>query len=195
MQNTPYNLAGNVSATPTQQDMQGDLTSDENSLYQQQTQYLDPQFSQEQQQLQSQLANQGIPMGSAAYNTAMQNYNLQKQQAYSNAQNQAISGGAQYQSTLSNTALQNQAQQAQLYTQQYQEPLNIYSSLISGTSPTMPQFSALNQSAAAPTNTIAAQQLATQAQLNAYNAQTGSSNSMLSGLFGLGGAGLEGLLS
>jgi hypothetical protein len=188
--NTPYNLQGNVSPTPTQANMQGDLQNDENSLYQQQTQYLDPQFNQEQEQLQSQLQNQGLAPGSAAYNTAMQNYGLQKQQAYSNAADTAISGGANYQSTLSNTALQNQAQQAQLYTQQYQEPLNLYSSLISGTQPSLPSFSSLNPSSAAPTNVLGAQQLSTQAQLNAYNAQTGSANSLTSGLFGLGSAGL-----
>ncbi len=193
--NTPYNLSGNVSQTPTQANMQGDLQNDENSLYSQQTQYLDPQFQQEQQQLQSQLQNQGLAPGSAAYNTAMQNYGLQKQQAYSNAADTAISGGANYQSQLSNTALQNQAQQAQLYTQQYQEPLNLYSSLISGTQPSLPSFSALNPSSSAPTNVLGAQQMATNAQLNAYNAQTGSANSLTSGLFGLGGAGLTALLA
>jgi hypothetical protein len=186
MQNTPYNLAANVSQTPTQQDLQGDLTNDENSIYQQQTQYLDPQFSQEQAQLQSQLANEGIPQGSAAYNTAMQNYGLQKQQAYSNAMDTAVGSGAAYQSQLSNTALANQAQQAQIYTQQYQEPLSLYSSLMSGTQPTLPQFSGASPSTAAPTNVIGAYQNAYQDQLNSYNAQVGASNSSLTGLFGLG---------
>lgn len=186
--NTPYDLAGNVPNTPSQTDIQGDLKNAENSLYSQQTQYLDPQFEQGQQQLESQLANQGIPRGSQAWNTAMQNFNLQKQSAYSNARNSAISGGANYQSTLSNTALANQAQKAQLYTQQYQEPLNLYSSLVSGTQPSLPQFSGLNQSNAAPTNVLGAQQLGYQGQLNAYNAQQGASNSTMSGLFGLGGS-------
>lgn len=191
--NTPYNLQGNVQATPTQQSLQGDLQNAENSLYSQQTQYLDPQFQQGQEQLQSQLANQGIPQGSAAYNTAMQNFGLQKQQAYQSAMNQATSGGAAYQAQLSNTALANQAQQAQLYTQQYQEPLNLYSSLMSGTQPTMPQFNGVNQSNAAPTNVLGAYQNAYQGQLNAYNSQVGSQNSATSGLFGLGGSILGGL--
>lgn len=191
---TPYNLAGNVSPTPTQANMQGDLQNDENSLYQQQTQYLDPQFQQGQAQLQSQLANQGLVPGSAAYNTAMQNFGLQKQQAYQSAMNSATSGGAAYQSQLSSTALANQAQQAQLYTQQYQEPLNLYSSLISGTQPTMPQFGGLNTANAAPTNTLAAQQMAYQGQLNQYNAQVGGANSQTSGLFGLGGSALSAAL-
>jgi hypothetical protein len=170
--------------TPTQQNMQDDLQNAENSLYKQQTQYLDPQFQQGQQQLQSQLADEGIPQGSAAYNTAMQNFGLQKQQAYQSAQNQATSGGAAYQAQLSNTALANQAQQAQLYTQQYQEPLNLYSSLMSGTSPTMPQFSGVQNASAAPTNVLGAYQNAYQGQLNSYNTQVGAANSANSGALG-----------
>lgn len=185
---TPYNLAGNVSATPTQQSLQGDLKNSEDALYGQQTQYLDPQFQQEQSQLQAQLQNQGIAPGSNAYNTAMQNYNLQKQQAYGNAADTAVSGGAAYQAQLSNTALANQAQQAQLYTQQYQEPLNLYSSLESGTQPTLPQFSGMNASSAAPTNVLGAYQQSYQDQLNAYNTAVGSQNSATSGAFGLGGS-------
>jgi len=189
--NSPYDLSSNVSPLLSQTNQQGDLKNAEDSLYQQQTQYLDPQFQQGQAQLESQLANQGIPKGSQAYNTAMQNFGLQKQQAYQSAMNQATSGGAAYQAQLSNTGLANQAQQAQLYTQQYQEPLNLYSSLMSGTAPTMPQFSGVNTSQAAPTNVLGAYQNAYNAQLNSYNAQVGSANSQQAGTTGLIGAGLS----
>lgn len=186
--NTPYDLQGNVSQLPSQTDLQGDLKNAENSLYSQQTQYLDPQYQQGQDQLNSQLANQGIVPGSAAYDTAQKNFGLQKQQAYQSAMNQATSGGAAYQAQLSNTGLANQAQQAQLYTQQYQEPLSLYSSLMSGTSPTLPQFSGVNASQSAPTNVLGAYQNAYNGQLNSYNSQVGANNSSTSGLFGLGGA-------
>ena len=186
LMNTPYNLQGNVMQTPTQQDMQGNINNVMNANYAQQAQYLDPEFSQAQSQLQSQLTNQGLAPGSQAYQTAMNNLALQKQQAYGNAQENAVGQGISNASTLSNMALNNQAQQAQLYTQQYQEPLNLYSSLMAGTAPTMPSFNSYNASSAAPTNTEAAQQMATNAQLNAYNAQTASANSTTSGLFGLG---------
>lgn len=187
---TPYNLQGNVSPTLSQQDQQGDLQNAENSLYQQQEQYLQPQQQQATQQLQSQLADQGIPMGSAAYNTAMKNNALQNQQANQSALNSATSGGAAYQAQLAQTGLANQAQQAQLYTQQYQEPLSLYSTLMNGTAPTLPQFSGVNQASAAPTNVLGAYQNSYQDQLNAYNSQVGSQNSATSGLFGLGGAAL-----
>lgn len=185
---TPYNLAGNVSATPSQQNQQQDLQNTENALYQQQYQYLQPEQQQAGQQLQSQLADEGIPQGSQAYMTAMNNQALQNQQANQSALNSAISGGAASQAQLAQTGLANQAQQAQLYTQQYQEPLNLYSSLMSGTAPTMPQFQGMNASNAAPTNVLGAYQNSYQGQLNAYNTAVGSQNSQTAGLTGLGGA-------
>lgn len=188
--NTPYNLTGNVPQTPSQQDLMGNLQNTQNALYGEQTQYLDPQFQQGQQQLESQLANQGIPQGSQAYTTAMNNFALQKQQAYSNANMNAISGGTAAQAQLANTGLANQAQAAQLYNQQYSAPLANYNSLMTGTQPSMPQFNALNPSSAAPTNVLGAYNQAYQGQLNAYNAQTGAANSSMSGLFGLGGSAL-----
>lgn len=185
---TPYNVTGAAPAPLSATNQQQDLQNAQNALYQSQTQYLDPQFSQEQSQLQAQLANQGIPIGSAAYTTAMNNFANQKQQAYQSAMDSATSGGAAYQAQLSQTGLANQAQQAQLYTQQYQEPLNLYSSLVSGTQATLPQFSGVNTSSAAPTNVLGAYQNAYQGQLNAYNAQVGSANSQLSGATGLLGS-------
>ena len=63
------------------------------ALYKANTQYLDPQFTQSQAKMESQLANQGITRGSEAYNNAMLNFNNQKQQAYESARNQAIGQG------------------------------------------------------------------------------------------------------
>jgi hypothetical protein len=63
------------------------------ALYKANTQYLDPQFAQNQAKMESQLANQGITRGSEAYNNAMLNFNNQKQQAYTDARNQAIGQG------------------------------------------------------------------------------------------------------
>ena len=66
-----------------------------NALYKANTQYLDPQFSQQQADLENKLANQGITQGSEAYNRAMLNFGNQRQQAYESARNQAIAGGQQ----------------------------------------------------------------------------------------------------
>ncbi len=64
----------------------------QDALYKANTQYLDPQFNQQQAKIENQLANQGITRGSEAYNNAMLNFNNQKQQAYESARNQAIAG-------------------------------------------------------------------------------------------------------
>lgn len=63
------------------------------ALYKQQTKYLDPQFQQQQSDLDNKLANQGITRGSEAWNREMLNAGNQKQQAYDNARNSAIGQG------------------------------------------------------------------------------------------------------
>lgn len=65
----------------------------QNALYQNATQYLDPQFKQSGDQLSNRLANQGITQGSEAYINAMLNQSNAEQQAYESARNQAVSGG------------------------------------------------------------------------------------------------------
>lgn len=107
------------------------------ALYKQQTQYLDPQFERSQAKLENQLANQGITRGSEAWNNAMQDAAMQKQQAYESARSSAIGQGVAagsqmfqnqlaggqfantaqqqaYQQSLSNAQMQNQARAQQL---------------------------------------------------------------------------------
>ena len=69
------------------------LQNTTDALYKANTHYLDPQFAQQQSQLENKLANQGITRGSEAYDNAMLNFNNQKQQAYDSARNNAIAGG------------------------------------------------------------------------------------------------------
>lgn len=93
------------------------------ALYQQQTQYLDPQFQRSQARLENQLANQGITRGSEAWNNAMQEASMQKQQAYESARNAAIgqgvaAGSQMYQNQLAGGQFANTAQQ-----QAYQQSL------------------------------------------------------------------------
>ena len=70
------------------------------AIYNQQTQYLDPQFAQSQAKLENQLANQGITRGSEAWNNAIQEQARQKQQAYESARQSAIGQGVGAASTL-----------------------------------------------------------------------------------------------
>lgn len=103
--------ASGVSALPNAD--ANDLAQTRDAVYQQQTQYLDPQFQQAQSDLESKLANQGIMPGSEAYNREMNNFNLTKQKAYSDARNSAIQAGGAEQSRLFGLGLQkNQAGEA-----------------------------------------------------------------------------------
>lgn len=70
------------------------------ALYNQQTQYLDPQFAQSQSRLENQLANQGITRGSEAWNNAIAEQGRQKQQAYESARQSAIGQGVGAASTM-----------------------------------------------------------------------------------------------
>lgn len=89
-----------VSAIPGANDLSGFTQQAQDAAYKQQTQYLDPQFSQQQEQLDSQLRNQGAYPGTAAYDNAMKLFTNQKQQAYSNAEEQAVGQGLQEQQAL-----------------------------------------------------------------------------------------------
>lgn len=189
----------------------------QDAAYKSQTQYLDPQFSQQGESLSASLANQGLAPGSEAYNNAMTNFNNTKQQAYSNAQNQAIMTGSQ----LGAQNLQNQisgintqaglyglqgnmlggalnslnasnaavGQQAGLYGQQVGIGQAPYSNLqtIAGM---IPGYSGTSQSAANPADIAGLYNNQYQSQLAGYNAGQSSSNSMMSGLFGLGSSAL-----
>ncbi len=72
----------------------------EYAAYQQQAQFLNPQFAQKHEALDNSLINQGITMGSDAWKTGQQNLGLQENQAYGNAGLQAVMAGQQEQNTL-----------------------------------------------------------------------------------------------
>lgn len=75
------------------------------SLFEQGARFLDPQFSQRQQQLDSMLANQGIQRGTEAFNTEQGNLDLSRSGAYNDLINRAISGGGDAMQQLYNMQL------------------------------------------------------------------------------------------
>lgn len=98
------------------QDFDSLLNSSRDAAYQSQAQYLDPRFAREQQAMESQLAAQGIPVGSEAYKNAMAQFGETKNQAYQSAQNAATLAGNSLQNQLFGQSLAggqfaNQAQQ------------------------------------------------------------------------------------
>jgi hypothetical protein len=101
----PIDTSGIIGAPggPNVMDARGQI---QNALYRQQAQYLDPQFKQSDEQLGSQLANQGILPGSEAYKQAMDQANRNKTFAYGNAANQAITGATGQEQALQGIGMQ-----------------------------------------------------------------------------------------
>lgn len=126
----------------------------QDAAYKQATQYLDPQFNQQQEQLDARLRNSGAQPGMPAYDNTMQIFNNQKQQAYSDARDSAVTQGLQEQQALygesantnqqkfgeaATTQQQDNAAAQQQLTQELSvrdQPLTEYESLYGLSSPT-----------------------------------------------------------
>ena len=61
---------------------------------------LDPRYEQEERQVANDLANRGIPVGSAAFDTAMSNFRQSRDSAYADAQDRATQGAVSAANTL-----------------------------------------------------------------------------------------------
>lgn len=81
-------------------DLAKDLQTQRDALYSQQSAFLDPQWKQDQSDLENKLLSQGITQNSDAWNRASGDFGRNKEFAYSNARNNAITGGGAEQSRL-----------------------------------------------------------------------------------------------
>jgi len=144
---------------------------------------INPQLDQQQAALEQRLANQGIAIGSDAYNKAMNQFG----QTRNDAQSQGVLHAMQL--AQSNAALQNQARQQ--YIQEAatvrNQPLNEISALMSGSQVSNPTFSNVPQVNVGAADITGPTALAYQGQLAQYNAQNAANNAAMGGLFGLGG--------
>lgn len=144
-----------------------------NAAYAQETSRLDPQWTQRQQAMETQLANQGIARGTEAYTNAMRDFNTGRNDAYSQARVNSYNM-APTQMQLA-TALRNQ-------------PLNELNALRTGSQVTNPQFANTPQQQ----TTQGADQMgavnglygAQMQGVNAQNANTASNNQAIVGLAG-----------
>lgn len=82
-----------------------DLATQRDALYRQQTAFLDPQWKQDQTDLENKLISQGIAQNSDAWNRATGDFNRNREFSYGNARTSAITGGGAEQSRLFNIGL------------------------------------------------------------------------------------------
>jgi len=143
-------------------------------------QRLQPQIQQGREQLSTQLANSGIPVGSEAYRRAMMAQGQKENDLLAAATTQGFGVGQQ-------------ARQSALQEQAYlrNEPLNTLNAVRSGAQVQGPSFvNSAQQATTAGPDMLGAAQMGYNAQLAASNAQNAANNQMTSGLFSLGGAGI-----
>lgn len=130
------------------------------------------QWGQDQQKLQTQLAQQGILPGSEAYSNAMQDFSTQKSNAYDNMY------GNEYQNAVKNIMTARQ------------EPLNEITALMSGSQVAQPNYVSTNEPTIPTTNNAGLIEQNYQQKLANWQQQQQSNAGLLGGLFGLGKAAL-----
>lgn len=124
----------------------------EDAAYGRATSRLDPRFEQEGQALEIKLRNRGLTEGDAAYDSAMQNFNQTKTDAYDRAQTGAVSqgraeSGQAFQQQKGSADYANQLRQNQMkeMMQQRGMSLNEINAIMSGQQVQTPGFEGFNQ--------------------------------------------------
>ena len=144
-------------------------------------QRLAPQLQQGRERLEQQLANQGIQLGSEAYDRAMQNQAQRENDLLLGATTQGFGVGQQ---------ARQQALQEQAYLRN--EPLNTLSAVRTGAQVQGPQFvNSFNQATTAGPDLLAASQMGYNAQMGDFNAKQRAQENLNQGLFSLGSAAMS----
>lgn len=133
---------------------------------------LDPMFAERQKALDSKLANQGITIGSKAYDTAQRMGSEQQNDAYNSL---LLSGRGQAFSEAQATRNQ---------------PINEITALLSGSQVSMPQSQGFNQSPVPTTDTAGLINKNYDQRMGIWQQQQQQKQGILGGLFGLGSAAL-----
>ena len=138
---------------------------------------LDPQIQQGRERLEQQLANQGIQLGSSAYDRAMMNQSQRENDLLLGATTQGFG-----------TGLQARQQGFNELAYGRNEPLNTLNAVRTGAQVTNPSYVNVPQQATtAGADILGATQMGYNAQMGAANAQNAASSGMTSGLMGLAG--------
>lgn len=179
---TPVDFSG-LGGVPGLDDFSADRQRVEQALMSR----LDPALERDRTALETRLANQGLSVGSDAWNRAIETAN----QAATDARMQALLAGGQEQSRMQQGALTSRNQAIQEMLQARNQPINEIGALLSQGQVQTPQFAAPPGVGVAPTDVIGAQQMAYQGRLNNYNSamQSRAAGKGALGSFGAGALG------
>lgn len=141
---------------------------------------LEPQLTQQNEQFEQQMANQGIPVGSEAYNRAKMALGQRQNDLLASSQIQGFDVG-------------NRARAAAFGELAYRrnEPLNVLSALRTGSQVTAPTYvNSAQQATTSGPDLLGAAQMGYNAQMGNFNAQQAAQANLNQGLFSLAGAGM-----
>lgn len=139
-----------------------------------QKQFLDPQWNESEDRLNTRLINSGVRPGSESYTRQMRDFNTNKQRGYDQAYLDAY----------------NTAEKSALT--QRNQPINEISALLSGSQVSQPNYTNTPTPGIAPTDYIGAQGQSLAQQNVGYQAKLAQNQAMMTGLFGLGKTALGG---
>ncbi len=134
---------------------------------------LDPRFERDRASLEQRLANQGIGVGSDAYQSSMGTFEQGRNDAYNQL------------------ALTGRGQSVQEVLAQRNQPINEISALMSGSQVSQPNFIGTPQANMANTDVAGIYNNNFNQQMAVANAQNSTNNAMMGGMFGLGAAGMR----
>lgn len=155
----------------------------EDALFRLGNRRLQSNFDRRRDQLETQLANQGIPLGSEAFRDRFQIFNEAQNDAVQNLIDRSTLAGGVEQSRLFGLGLQGRQQGLQELMLQRNQPINDVAALLSGSQVQIPNFGPVAQVGVAPPDFLGAQQMA----LNQGNFRAQQNAGLLNSLFGLGG--------
>ena len=136
--------------------------------------FLDPQWQEQEQSLETQLINKGVRPGTEAYTRAMRDFSTNRQRAYDQSYLDAYK-------TAEGSALT-----------QRNQPINEISALLSGSQVSNPAYQGTPSPGVAPTDVLGAQQQSLNQSNLGWQADVNRQQGLMSGIFGLGSAALGG---
>lgn len=157
-------------------------TQAQQAMFQQAQSLLDPVFERREGNLRQTLANQGLPIGSEAFEGEFNRFDRERNRAFTEAALQSVQAGNQRQNQLFQQGL------AGLGAEQgvRQQNLGELQTLLGAAQGAAPQLGSFFGPSAVDATGPA--QLQQQGQLAQFNAQNQQRNAMMGGLFGLGGS-------
>lgn len=168
---------------------EGARTAAEQAVFQRGANLLEPQFQQQRDRLETNLANRGIPINSPAYDAAIDELERSQGVQRENLALSAVQAGGAEQARQFGLAQAARQQGIGEILQQRGQPINELAALL-GRSPQVgvPQFQQFAQQGVQPANVLGAQELAFGGQLQNFQNQLAQQQAGLGGLFGLGAA-------